>query len=280
MDTIDLHIHSTASDGTDAPAVILEKCAALGLRAVSITDHDTVAGVREAMEAGQRLGVEVIPGIEVSSDYRDNNVHILGYFIDTDSPALRPVLNWVRKEREERNRKILARFAADGYDISLEQLRREYPNAVLGRPHMAEHLMRKGYVRSVREAFDRLLGEGMPYYLPKRRISIARAVEVILAAGGVPVLAHPFQYRYPLDEVEDMIDDAQRLGIQGMECYYSLHVPEEQTWLLDQARRRGLCVSGGSDYHGTRKPHISLGTGTGLMRVPYENLEELKKRRG
>jgi len=280
MDLIDLHTHSTASDGTDAPSAIVEKAAALGLRAVSVTDHDTVSGVEEALAAGERLGVEVIPGIEVSSDYRENNVHILGYFIDVRAEALRPVLDWVKTEREERNRKIVAMFAADGFDMSLEELQREYPDSVLGRPHMAEHLMRKGYTQSVKEGFDKYLGEGKPYYLPKRRISIAKAVEVILAAGGVPVLAHPMQYKYPRDEVTEMIEYTMSLGIRALECYYSEHSPEEQEWLLARAERYGLGVSGGSDYHGTRKTHIALGTGMGSLAVPYGVLENLKTRRG
>ena len=276
MDYIDLHAHSTASDGTDAPGAIIEKGAAMGLRAMSVTDHDTVSGVAEAMAAGERLGAEVIPGIEVSSDYRDNNIHILGYFVDIRSPALRPVLEWVKKEREERNEKIVAMFAADGFDMTLEELREEYPISVLGRPHMAEHLMRKGYVNSIKEAFDKYLGEGARYYMPKRRISIARAVEVILAAGGVPVLAHPLQYRYPPDEVIEMIEYTKSLGIRAMECYYSEHSMAQQEWLLAQAERYGLGVSGGSDYHGSRKTHISLGTGMGNLAVPYSVLEQLK----
>ena len=276
MDYIDLHAHSTASDGTDAPGAIIEKGAAMGLRAMSVTDHDTVSGVAEAMAAGERLGAEVIPGIEVSSDYRDNNIHILGYFVDIRSPALRPVLEWVKKEREERNEKIVAMFAADGFDMTLEELREEYPISVLGRPHMAEHLMRKGYVNSIKEAFDKYLGEGARYYMPKRRISIARAVEVILAAGGVPVLAHPLQYRYPPNEVIEMIEYTKSLGIRAMECYYSEHSMAQQEWLLAQAERYGLGVSGGSDYHGSRKTHISLGTGMGNLAVPYSVLEQLK----
>ncbi len=276
MDLIDLHNHTTASDGTDSPEELVGKAAALGLRAVGITDHDTAAGVTEALEAGDRLGVEVVPGIEVSSDYRDNNVHILGYFIDPTSPALRPVLEWVSAERKARNEKITAMMAADGFDISMEQLRSAYPGAVLGRPHMAEYLMRKGYTASVQEGFAKYLGEGKPYYLPKRRISVARAVEVIAAAGGVSVLAHPLQYRYPEKEVVELIEYAKALGIRALECYYSEHSTADQAWLLTLAERYGLGVSGGSDYHGSRKTHIRMGSGMGDLAVPYTVLEGLK----
>jgi hypothetical protein len=243
---------------------------------VSVTDHDTVDGVAPALAAGEELGIEVVPGIEVSSDYRDNNVHILGYFIDPAAKALEDVIFWVQREREERNRKIVKLFQDSGFDLSLEELEANYPHAVLGRPHMAEMLMRKGYVASIKEAFDLYLGEDRPFFLPKRRISIARAVEVILASGGVPVLAHPFQYHYPINEVEEMIEHARSLGVRALECYYSLHTPEEQAWLLGRAKALGLGVSGGSDYHGTRKTHISLGSGTGQMAVPYSVLEGLR----
>ena len=276
MRKIDLHIHTNASDGTDSPAAAVELAGRLGLAAIGITDHDSVAGVPEAVAAGARLGVEVVPGIEVSSDYRDNNVHILGYFVDVQSPALRPVLDWVKNERDQRNRKMAAMFAADGFDISLDILEQLYPNSVLGRPHFAEYLMNKGYTASVKEGFDRYLEVGRPYYLPKRRISVARAVEVIVAAGGVPVLAHPLQYGYPENETLEMIEYAKALGVRALECYYSEHSPAQQAWMLRQAERYGLGVTGGSDYHGTRKTHITMGRGTGNMEIPYAVLEQLK----
>ncbi len=276
MKHIDLHIHTAASDGTDAPAEIAEKAAALGLAAVSVTDHDTVDGVAEAMAAGERLGLEVVPGIEVSSDYRDNNVHVLGYFIDPESSALRPVLDWVKTEGQARNEKLCAMLAADGFDIDIDRLRAAYPDAVIGRPHIAEYLMRKGYVQSVAEGFDRYLEVGRRYFLPKRRIPLARAIGTIAEAGGIPVLAHPLQYKYPLNEVEEMIGLAVSWGVRALECYYSEHTPEQQAWLLAQAERRGLGVSGGSDYHGSRKSWIAMGSGMGELCVPEDVLTGLK----
>ena len=279
MALIDLHIHTTASDGTDAPAVVVEKARDLGLAAIAITDHDTVAGIAPAMEAGARLGVEVVPGIEVSSDYRGNNVHVLGYYIDPDSPGLRPVLEWVAAERKIRNEKMVALLAADGFDISMADLEAAYPHSVLGRPHVAEWLMRKGYVSSVREGFSRYLREGKKYYLPKRRIPLSRAIEVIGQAGGLSVLAHPLQYQYTPKEVMELLYTANALGIRGLECWYSEFSPQKQAWLARQADRFGLCATGGSDYHGTRKPQLSIGSGTGDLAVPYEVLEKLKERK-
>lgn len=276
MKRIDLHIHTIASDGTDTPRQAVEKAAALGLAAVSVTDHDTAAGVGEAVAAGEALGVEVVPGIEVSTDYRDNNIHILGYFIDPEADALRTVLDWVEIERRERNEKMADMLAGAGFDISMEQLRAEYPDAVLGRPHFAEFLMKKGYVSSVTEGFDRYLEVGRPFFLPKRRISVPRAVEAIVQSGGVPVLAHPMVYRYPENEVVELIEYALGLGVRAMECYYSENTPEQQAWLLGKAAEYGLGITGGSDYHGTRKPWIAMGSGTGQMLVPYDVLEGLK----
>ena len=279
MGCIDLHIHTNASDGTDAPAEAVEKARTLGLEAIALTDHDTVSGVAEAVRAGEQLGVEVVPGIEVSSDYRDNNIHVLGYFIDPEADALRQVMDWIRVERIARNEYVVNKMADDGFDISMEELRRMYPDAVLGRPHMAEFLVKKGYVSSIREGFALYLGEGKKYYLPKRRISLARAVDTILASGGLAVLAHPLQYRYPLEEVIEMIEYARSLGVKALECYYSEHSPEDERWLLARAEEYGLGVSGGSDYHGTRKTHIAMGRGMGNLAIPRRVLDELKKLR-
>lgn len=280
MGNIDLHIHTTASDGTDTPAQAVGKAKALGLSAIAITDHDSVSGVVEGMTAGARTGVEVIPGIEVSSNYRDNNVHILGYFVDVQSEALRPVLDWVKEERRKRNEKMAAMMAGDGFDISLEELEELYPDSVIGRPHMAELLMHKGYVASVKEGFSKYLNRGKKYYLPKERISMQTAVETIRAAGGVAVLAHPLEYFYPDEEVAEMVEYGMSLGIQAVEVYYSEHTLPETDKMLAMAQHYGLGVSGGSDYHGTRKTHIEMGTGTGLLHIPYSVLEDLRSLRG
>lgn len=276
MDRIDLHVHTSASDGSDAPEKVIALAADLGLRAVAVTDHDTVAGLAAAMAAGVRGGVEVIGGIEVSTDYRDNNIHLLGYFIDPSSPALDPVLDWARARRQERNEKMVAMMAADGYDISMDALEREYPGAVLGRPHMAEYLMRRGYCASVKEGFDRFLGVGGRYFLPKGRIPLAEAAAVLSCAGAVSALAHPFQYGYSLPEVEELLSFAKGCGVRAVECYYSEHSPAQRDWLLAQAERLAMGVSGGSDYHGARRPYVALGAGMGDLAIPYSVLESLK----
>ncbi len=275
---IDLHIHTTASDGTDSPAEVVARAAALGLRAIAVTDHDNASGIPEAMGAGARLGVEVIPGVELSTDWQGHKAHLLGYFIDAASPALAPALNWAVTEREERNAKMVALMQKDGFDISLEALAAEFPGTVLGRPHMAEHLMRKGYVSSVKEAFNRYLADGMPYCLPKGRLELGRAIECIRGSGGVAVLAHPLQYGHDDDTLRQFIDDAAALGVAGLEAIYSEHSPEDEAKVRRMAAERGLCITGGSDYHGTRKPGLEMGVGFGAMCAEYALLEALKRK--
>lgn len=274
---IDLHLHTTASDGTDTPAQAVARARELGLAAVAITDHDSVTGIDEALRAGEKLGVEVIPGIEVSADYRGNKAHIVGLFIDHTREDLRPAVEWSVFERAQRNEKIVGAMAADGFDISLEILNELYPDSMLGRPHMAEYLMKKGYVSSVKEAFDRYLGEGCPYYRNKERIPMERAAAAIRASGGIAVVAHPLQYSYPEEELICFLQSARDCGCLALEAYYSEHSPEEQDMLLTMAPGFGLGVSGGSDYHGSRKPHIEMGSGIGGgLAVPYSVLEALK----
>lgn len=277
---IDLHIHTTASDGTDEPAEVVRKAAALGLRAVAVTDHDTVSGIEEARREGAALGVEVIGGIEVSADYKGNRAHILGLFLDPEAPALRPVLDWADNQRLLRNGRIVAALAEDGFDISMPALLAEYPASMLGRPHIAEYLMKKGYVSSVQEGFARYLDKGRPYYRPRERISLEEAADCIRSAGGVAIVAHPMQYGYDEAERRRYIETALAAGCTGFEAYYSEHSPAQQAELLALAAELGVPVSGGSDYHGTRKPRIRLGTGMdGTLAVPYEVLERLKEYR-
>ena len=276
---IDLHIHTTASDGTDAPATVVNRAASLGLRAIAITDHDTVSGIAEAVAEGQKRGIEVIPGIEVSADYKGNRAHIVGLFLDPEAESLRPVLDWADNERLRRNGKIVAALAADGFDISMADLLAEYPASMLGRPHIAEYLMKKGYVASVKEGFERYLNKGKPYYRERARISLEEAARCIGGAGGIAIVAHPMQYGY--DEAERLryINTALAAGCTGFEAYYSEHSAAEQAALLALADTLAVPVSGGSDYHGTRKPHISLGSGIdGGLAIPYTVLERLRKK--
>ncbi len=274
---VDLHIHTTASDGSEDPVQAVRLARETGLSAIAITDHDSVSGIAAALDAGATLGVEVVPGIEISAEYLGRHAHILGLLIDHTDPVLRPVLDWAVNERVRRNEKIVAAMAADGFDISIEELTAENPGSLLGRPHMAEHLYRKGYVSSIQEAFQLYLGDDCPYYLPKERFPLPDAAAIIRQAGGIAVIAHPLQYGYDETELLAYLDTCHRAGCSGLEAYYSEHTPEERDYLLALAGSRGLVVSGGSDWHGTRKPQIQMGTGIeGNLSVPYAVLEGLR----
>lgn len=278
MSRIDLHIHTTASDGTCAPEKVAELAAEQGLSAIAITDHDTVLGYDEAGRAGERLGLEVVPGIEISTKY-DRAVHILGYYIDPQSPALEPVLNWIVEDRDIRNRKMAELMAADGLPVSYEMMHERY-GAVIGRPHFAAMLVELGLAESVQDAFDRFVEKGQKYYQPRTILPIDRAVEIIVSAGGVPVLAHPFQYRMDDALLRELIEHCMGFGLRGMECRYTGYDEDMVAYLEALAAEYRLIRTGGSDFHGTNKPHIALGRGLGKLSVPDEYLLELKEEAG
>ena len=278
MKTIDLHVHTTASDGTASPAEAVKLAKAAGLSAIAITDHDTVSGYAEAAEAGKALGVEVIPGIEISTKY-GRAVHILGYYIDPDSDKLAPVLEWVVRDRDERNRKMAGLMAADGLPVSYEEMHRRF-GAVIGRPHFAEVLVELGLAKDVRDAFDRYVEKGQKYYLPRNFLSIERSIEIIREAGGIPVLAHPFQYKLDEAGLRELIEHCMESGLKGIECRYSGYSTEQSKYLSRLAEEYGLIKTGGSDFHGENKKHISIGTGTGALEVPYQYLEKLREAAG
>ena len=287
MNTVDLHVHTTASDGTASPAEAVELAARLGLRTVAVTDHDTVAGHAEALAAGKACGVEVIPGIEISTVYlyspldapeeqRRCSVHILGYYMDDHSPELTAFLSGIVENRDRRNRRICALMAADGLPADYEALQARF-GSVIGRPHFAQLLVEQGLAESVNDAFARYLSSGRPYYLPRDFIDITEAIRTLRAARAVPVLAHPYQYKLAEPDLRALIERCISAGLLGMECRYSLYDARQSARLEALAAEYGLLMTGGSDYHGSRKPHIRLGSGTGSLEVPSAFPERLRQ---
>lgn len=276
MKRIDLHIHTTASDGTLTPEKVAAQAKELGLAAIAITDHDTAAGAAQAAKLSAQYGLEVIPGIEISADYKGLGVHILGYFIDPASPHLAPVLEHIITDRTARNERIAALMRADGLDVTLEELERKHPGTVIGRPHFAQELVERGLCATVTEGFQRYLNRGKPYYQRRTYLPLEVAFRVIREAGGKAVFAHPLQYRLSDEELETLTACLKDHGCVGMECLYSSYTDPQSAALRRLAERYGLCITGGSDFHGTGKPHIHMGSGTGELCVPYELLEELK----
>lgn len=275
---IDLHIHTTASDGTCTPEEVVREAKRLGLGAVAITDHDTAAGYLRAAAEGEKLDLEVVPGIEISTKY-GRAVHILGYYIDVNSPALQEVLDWIVRDRDERNVKMCALMRADGIDITYEYMRERF-GEVIGRPHFAEILIERGLARDMNDAFDRYVEKGRKYYQGRSFLSIERSIEIIRAAGGTAVLAHPFQYRLDDAGLRELIEHCMASGLEGMECRYSGYDASMSAYLEALAEEYGLLKTGGSDFHGTNKPAIRLGDGKGALDVPYAFLQRLKEHRG
>ena len=272
MREIDLHIHTTASDGTCTPREVVRRASELGLRAMAITDHDTISGHTEAMSAGVDYGVEVVQGIEVSTRY-GVSVHILGYYLEHLVPLLAGIVN----DRDRRNEKIAALMAADGLPVSYAEMKRRFGEAI-GRPHFGRILTELGLAESVSDAFDRYLGRDKRYFVPRRTVDIDSSVEAIVQSGGVPVLAHPFQYKKNDAELRELIEHCMAHGLRGIECRYSGYDAGQVKYLEGLAEEYGLLKTGGSDFHGGNKPHISLGTGiAGELDVPYAWLERLRE---
>ncbi len=274
MEKIDLHVHSTASDGSYSPEELVALAKTQSLSAIAITDHDTVSGFAQAQEQGKLMGIEVVPGIEISTKY-GGPIHILGYYIDVNSEKLKPVLNWVVHDRDERNRKMAEKMAADGIPVNYDKMRERF-GEVIGRPHFARILVELGLARNTRDAFDRYVEKGQKYYLPRNFLSIERSVEIIREAGGIPVLAHPFQYKLDDNGLREIIEHCMEYGLMGIECRYSGYTPEQSGYLEALAEEYGLLKTGGSDFHGISKPDIRLGDGKGGLEVPYEFLEKMR----
>lgn len=279
MSCIDLHTHTLASDGTDSPAQLVRRAKDLGLAAVAITDHDTVAGLAEAEKQGQALGLEVICGCEISARGEDNEMHILGLWLPSDTTVLEQSLLRLREHRHERNVIIVAKLQALGLDISYEEVQAASQGEAVGRPHIAAVLLRKGFVQNWQEAFTRYLGYKGQAYVPKEILSPEQAVNLLAGMGATVSLAHPCLSVSSREAVENLVRNLKGFGLNAIEAYHSDHSQAEQRFCVDLATRYGLALTGGSDYHGTSKPRISLGSGYGGLRVPMFVLDSLKAQR-
>jgi predicted metal-dependent phosphoesterase TrpH len=233
----------------------------------------------ESRIAAKRFGIEFVAGIEISAEYSPGTMHILGYCIDDESVTLAAKLEELKKAREERNPQIAERLRSLGFDISYDEVVQLARNQVVGRPHFARLMIEKGYVTSIQEAFDRFLKKDAAAYVEKARLSPAQSIALIHEAGGVAVLAHPYQLKLPsYEEVDQLVGELAGLGLDGIEAVYSRHSVPERASYSEIAARHGLLITGGSDYHGSYKPDISIATGLGDLNVPYELLELLKAR--
>ncbi len=282
---IDLHIHSTASDGSLDPLEMPSLAKKAGLKAFALTDHDSIEGVKTILAHRHLLGpVKFLTGVEISAAPPDlfsvsGSFHILGYGFDVDHPDLNQILLQQQYARKNRNPGILARLNELGVDISLDEvISASEEKAQIGRPHIARVMVKKGFADSINDAFDTYLGKGKPAYIDKPRVEAAIAVELILSAGGIPILAHPGLLDVvDFDAYEYLISELVPMGLKGVEVYYPNHSAEETDYFAELAEKFDLLVSGGSDFHGAINPEIQLGTGKGDLCVPYVLYERLKR---
>lgn len=269
--TVDLHTHSLRSDGTLEPAELVRRAAANGVTVQALSDHDTLAGIAEAMAAGAELGVRIIPATELNTESEWGDVHVLGYFLDPADSALGDRLRWLRENRGRRVELMVERLQALGYTISLERILELAQGGSLGRPHIATALFEAGYVPSYDAAFDTLIAKGSPAYVVRVGLTPLEAVELVRAHGGGPSLAHPGT----VVGLEVLLPLLVRAGLAGIECYYDTHTPEYTEHCLAWATRHGLVPTGGSDFHGRGEHGAELGG----VPVPDETVALLEARR-
>lgn len=286
MHPIDLHTHSTRSDGTLTPAELIRYAAQKGLAAIALTDHDTIDGIEEAVQATRSLSSqdpdalvpEVIPGVELSTEYRGKDIHIVGLFIDWQNREFADRLRGFADARIYRNRKMCSLLTENGCPVSYEDLEAAFPDTVITRAHFAQYLLDRGMISSIDEAFRKLIGDDCPCFVPREKITPHDAVRFLLRFGGVPILAHPLQYKMSETELDALVASLTGLGLDGIEVYYSTHRQADTANLSRIAEKYGLLLSGGSDFHGTRKQNLDLGTGYGHLYVPDTILPPIRER--
>lgn len=276
--SIDLHAHTTASDGSLSPAEIVALGVSSGLTALAVTDHDTLAGLPEASRAAAEAGIELVPGVEIAVEYPFGKLELLGLLIDPDRGGISDRLKVLQSNRTNRNTIMVAKMQALGIDVTVDELVAEAGGPVVGRPHMARVMVRKGIVHNVQEAFDTYLAAGGPAYVPKDKIEVDEGIALIHDAGGVAIMAHPHSTRLADDELLRELLRLKEIGLDGLECYYSIYSPDRMEALLNLSRRTGLLASGGSDFHGLTKPNIRLGHVDGDLPAPTRLLDAMKAR--
>ena len=282
---IDLHIHSTASDGSLTPAAILDHARKLNLAAIAITDHDSIEGSREALRAGIPSCLHFLSGVEISAAHPpflpgSGSFHILGYGIRLDDTVLNQTLKRLQEVRKNRNPKIIRRLNELGCAVSLEEIRQIVGKGQIGRPHIASALMKKGYVTSINEAFKKYLGTGKPAYVDKERIGCEEAIKMIRNAGGIAALAHPGLLDMPDEQrLEVLIQNLIEIGVGAVEVYYPQHTAGQTERYMRLSKKYGLLMTGGTDFHGSITPEIKMGSGKGDLFIPVEVYEALIENR-
>ena len=274
---VDLHVHSNRSDGSETPSALVDMALEKGLAAFALTDHDTTDGLDDALAYAADKDIEVIPGIEFSTEYEGRDIHVVGLYIDYTEERFQHYLKDFQNSRNLRNQKMCKKLQEHGVDITYEQLLAEYPGSVLTRALYARFLLAHGYVKGLPEAFDRYVGDHAPCYIPREKVTPMQAVHLILQSGGVPILAHPILYHMSDERLDKLVATLKQEGLAGIEAIYSTYNAAEERQIRKLAAKYELLLSGGSDFHGAAKPGLSMGNGYGKLYVPYELLAGMKQ---
>lgn len=282
MKYIDLHVHSTVSDGSFTPSELVNYAVQKNLCAFALTDHDTIDGIDEAMHEASRINntvnepiIQVIPGIELSSDYNGKDIHILGLNIDYKNAEFLKELESFKKSRNARNEKLLELLNQNGFNITTKKIKYRFGNAILTRAHFAILMVEGGYVKDKNIAFNKYLNPGCPCYVQKSKISVKEAIDIILKANGKPILAHPLLYKLSINELDRLIAFLKSAGLLGIEAIYSSNKWENESRMKQLAKKYNLFITGGTDFHGLVKPNLELGTGYGNMKISADLLKNI-----
>lgn len=275
---IDLHTHSRVSDGSDAPETIIDLAKAAGCTSVALTDHDRLDGIEIAKKRSLQLDIDFIPGVEISCSFKKGTFHLLVYFLEPIQGPLQDRLVDLQRARTHRNEILAKKLAEAGFPITWDELIEEAGGPNLGRPHFAALMVKNGVVSNIQEAFDKYLAKGKPFYVEKVQLDPKESIELALASGALPVLAHPLTLGLKPEELKSHISEFASYGLVGLESYYSRYQSVDRTFLGETANSMSLVPTGGSDYHGTYKSGISIGVGEGDLEVPDSILEALKNR--
>ena len=276
---VDLHTHTTESDGSFTPEELILEAKRVGLSAIAITDHDSIAGISKAAPIAAEQGIELIPGVELSTDYNGKEVHVVGLFIDTENEYFLGKIKEFKENRDNRNAIMVENLQQEGFAITMEELTAENPDCVITRANIARFMYEHGMIPTIQTAFEKYIGDNCKCYVNRFKITPMDGVRLIKEAGGTAILAHPLLYHMSDATLQKMVDEMKATGLDGIESIYCTYTPAEERQMKQFAKENGLLISGGSDFHGTTKPKLELGTGYGKLYIPYEVLEGIKNSR-
>jgi len=276
---VDLHTHTTESDGSFTPEELMLEAKRVGLSAIAITDHDSISGIKKAAPLAEELGIELIPGVELSTDYNGKEVHVVGLYVNVEDEYFLTKIKEFKENRDSRNAIMVENLQKEGFAITMEELTAENPDCVITRANIARFLYEHGMIPTIQTAFEKYIGDNCKCYVNRFKITPMDGVRLIKKAGGTAILAHPLLYHMSDSTLQKMVDEMKEAGLDGIEAIYCTYTPAEERQMKQFAKENGLLISGGSDFHGTTKPKLELGTGYGKLYIPYEVLETIKNSR-